>query len=312
MFVALGLLLVLLVVLGSVGASKVSASGAAKNAAAASIAAARKAIAAAEPAVEPGSQELTESQKSTAALDEATLLYASGSMFDSARYDQAKTKSDQARKLALGITARVAAMADNASQADVDQAIDLYFELYKKYPRTPQGQGAIDEAANALLNSLSGGSSVDDLDAIGTFCTDCPGDVPSTVLDAAATDIKSIASDSLDYQSPMVSSNKRWVKALRGKGANFTISGTDSTDTGQLSHVLGLLTAVQGDAYRSALTLLRDSSRLGEKCSKIGRSPVRKKGNASYFSSSQVNRISSYSKQMSAKLSKARGLLQDL
>jgi hypothetical protein len=311
-FVILGLVLLLVVALGSEGYSMVSKSSAAKDAAASSIAAARKAIAEADLAVEPGSQELTESQKSKSALNQATALYAEGSVFQPGRYGDAKAKAAQARKIALGIIDRVAAMAADASNASADDAVALYFALYQKYPRTPQGKDAIASAAGVLLDSLGSGSAVDNLDSIDAFCTDCPGDVPTTVFDAAATSIRSIGSDSLDSQSSMVSSNKSWVKKLRGKGASFTISGTTAADTSQLTHVIGILPTVQGAPFRAAMTLLRDCSKMGERCSKIARSPVRKSGRSSYFSVGQVNQIATLSKQMGAKLAKARALLKNL
>jgi hypothetical protein len=305
-------LVLLLVVVVAVGYSTVSTSLTAKAAAASSIAAARTAITAADPAVEPGSAELTASQKSTSALAGATSLYAQGSVLQPGPYRDAKVKADQARKIAVGITAGVEAMATAASSASGEDAIAQYFALYQKYPRTPQGQDAITRAAGVLLDGLGSGSAVDDLDSIDAFCTTCPGDVPSTVFDAAATSLKSIASASLDSQTPIVSSNKSWVKKLRGKGANFTISGTTAADTSQLSHVIGILPDVQGEPFGSALTLLRDCSKLGERCSKIGRSPVRKSGSSRFFSVGQVNQIASLSKQMGAKLAAASGLLTAL
>jgi hypothetical protein len=310
--VILAAVLLLAVVLVAGGCSLLNGSLAVKNAAAESIAAAKVAIAAADPAVEPGSQELTESQKSKAALDEASMLLVEGSVFQQGPYRDAKTKADQARRIAVGITDRVAALASEAASATGDDAIAQYFALYQKYPRTRQGQGAIASAAGVLLEGLGGGSDIGDLDSIDTFCTTCPGDVPSSVVAAAAASIKSIAGDSLGWQEPMVTSNKSWVKKLRGKGANFTISGATASDTNDLTHVIGMLSDVQGTSFEPVMTLLRDSSKLGERCSKIARSPLRKRGSVSYFSSGQISQIDSLSKQMGAKLDEARGLLNDL
>ena len=323
-FVVLAVVLLLIIALGSEGYSLLNKSLAAKDVAASSIAAAKQAIAAADPAVEPGSQELTESQKSRSELDEANLLYGEGSVIQTGRYRDAKTKADDARRIAQGITKRVEALATEAStvgtatsttSADSNAAIALYFTLSQKYPRTPQGQGAITNAAAVLLDDFEnsvGRVDAVDLDRIKEFCAECPGDVPTTVYDAAATRIKSIAGNSLDFQAPMVTSNKSWVKKLRAKGANFTILGTAKADTSELTRVIGILPAVEGTRFQAALTLLRDCSRLGERCSKIAQSPVRKNGSARYFSSSQVNEIEKLSKQMDAQLTKARGLLNNL
>jgi len=311
-FVIAGAVLILVVALGAWGYSVLNTSTKAKNAAAASITAARTAIAQADPAVEPGSHELTESQKSKSELDQATLLYGQGSVFAVGRYRDAKSKADDARRIAQGITHRVEAMAANASSASPEDAIDLYFALEKLYPRTQQGQDAIAKAADVLTSDLIGGADISNLASIKAFCDKCPGDVPSEVYDAATTSIKSIASDSLGMQAAYVRSNRSWVKKLRGKGANFTIQGTVKADTSELTRALGMLSAVQGTSFRSALTLLRDSSKLGERCSKIGRSPVRKTGSAHYFSRGQVNTISKLSSQMGAKLSRARTLLSNL
>jgi hypothetical protein len=136
--------------------------------------------------------------------------------------------------------------------------------------------------------------------------------VPTTVYEAAATNIKSIADASVEQQASIVSSNKSWVKKIRGKGVNFTISNTTSTDTSELNHVLGLLDAVRATDFSAAVTLLRDSSKSGEACGKIARSPVRSSGSVDYFSRSQINKISTLSSAMSAKITKARALLADL
>ena len=310
--VILAAVLLLAVVLVAGGCSLFNGSQAVKSAAAESIAAAKVAIAAADPAVEPGSPELTESQKSKAALDEASTLLVQGSVFQQGPYRDAKTKADQARKIAVGITDRVDTLASEAASATGDDAIAQYFAIYQRYPRTQQGQAAIANAAGILLEGLGSGSAINDLDNIDTFCTTCPGEVPSSVVAAAATSIKSIAGDSVDWQGPMVTSNKSWVKKLRGKGASFTISGATASDTSDLTHVIGTLSDVQGTSFSPVMTLLRDSSKLGERCSKIARSPVRKRGSVSYFSRSQISQIDTLSKQMGAKLDKARALLNGL
>ena len=309
--VIFGAVLLLLVVVGVGGWTVLSRSLAAKDAAASSIATARAAIAAADPAVEPGSQELTESQTSKSDLDEAASLYARGSLVDAGPYRDAKVRADQARAVAQGIADRVSALAAEASAASPEDAIGLYFALEKKYPRTQQGRDAIANAATALLDNLRS-SDLDNLNAVSGFCSRCPGDVPSTVYDAAATSIKSIAGASIDQQASVVSSNKSWVTKIRGKGANFTISSTTAVDTSELTHIIGILPGVHGTDLRAVVTLLRDCSRLGEQCGKIARSPVKKSSSVVYFTRGQVNTIARLSSQMAAKLTKARGLLKGL
>lgn len=310
-FLIPGAVALVLVALVAWGYPVVTGSLAAKDAAASSIAAAREAIAAADVAVEPGSQELTDSQKSKSELDEATSLLNQGSLIDAGPYRSAKTKADDARAIAQGITERVAAAASEAAAASADDAVALYFALATKYPRTPQGKDAVGNAATALLGNLTG-TDLDNLDAIKDFCDNAPGEIPTTVYDAAAASITSIANASLDQQASAVSSNKSWVKKIRGKGVNFTISSTTAEDTSQLRHVLALLPVVHGTDFGDAIALLRDSSKLGESCGKIARSPVRRKGRVEYFSRSQISKIATYSSQMAGKISKARGLLQDL
>jgi hypothetical protein len=307
----LGAVVVLLAAAGVWGYSVVSASLAAKDAAAASIAAARAVIVTADLAVEPASQELTESQQSKAKLDEATSLLAQGSFVDAAPYRAAGTKADEARVIAQGITERVGALAADAAAASPEDAIGLYFDLARKYPRTQQGQDAVANAATALLGNLTG-SDLDNLDAIKEFCDNAPSEVPTTVFDAAATSIKSIASASVDQQASVVSSNKSWVKKIRGKGVNFTLSSTSAADTSELTHIIGVLSAVHGTDFSAAVTALRDCSKLGQACGKIARSPVRRSGRVEYFSRTQINKIAKLSSQMAAKLTKARGLLEDL
>jgi len=309
--VILGAILLLLIFVGAGSCSVVSASMAARDAAASSIAAARVALTAADPAVEPGSQELSESQKGKSELDEAGALYAQGSLIDAGPYAKAKAKADEARAIARAISASVEASAAEAAAASPEDAVDLYFALAVKYPRTPQGQEAVTKAANVLLDNLPG-SDLDNLYAVRGFCDTCPGEVPGAVYDAAATSIRAMASASAGQQASVVSSNKSWVKKIRGKGVNFTIQSTTAADTGELTHILGTLTAVHRTDFGGAVKLLRDCSKLGEACGKIARSPVRKRGRVQYFSRSQVNKISTLSSQMAAKISKARGLLQDL
>lgn len=307
----LGAVVLVLVGLGAWGYPVATASLAAKDAATSSIDAARAAVTAADVAVEPGSPELTESQKSRSEIDEATSLLAQGSLIDAAPYRSATTKAEDARVIAQGITARVESATAEAAAASPEDAIDLYFALATKYPRTQQGQDAVADAATVLLGNL-GGSDLENLDAIKDFCDTCPGEVPSTVYDAAATSIKSIASASVDQQASIVTSNKSWVKKIRGKGVNFTISSTTAADTSELNHVLEVLPVVQGADFNAAVTLLRDCSKLGQSCGKIANAPVRKSAGVDYFSRTQINKIATYSSQMAAKISKARGLLQDL
>ena len=307
----IGAVVLVIAGLAAWGYPVVTGSLAAKDAAASSIADARAAIATADSAVEPGSPELTESQKSKSELDEAASLVAQGSLIDAGPYRSAKTKADDARVIAEGITQGVATAAAEAAAASPDDAVDLYFALATKYPRTQQGQDAVGNAATALLGNLTG-TDLDNLDAIKAFCDTSPGTVPTTVYDAAATSIRSMANASLDQQASAVSSNKSWVKKIRGKGVNFTISSTTAQDTGELSHILDVLAVVHATDFRAAVTLLRDCSKLGQSCGKIAKSPVRKKGRVEYFSKSQINKIATYSSQMAGKISKARGLLQDL
>ena len=309
--VILGAALILLVAVGVWGYSVVTQSLAAKDAAAASITAAREAMTRADLAVESGSQELTESQQSKSKLDEASSLLAQGSLIDAAPYRAAKAKAEEARAIAQGITERVAASAAEAAAASPEDAIDLYFALATKYPRTQQGKDAVGNAATALLGNLTG-TALDNLDAIKDFCDNAPSEVPTAVYEAAATSIKSIADASVEQQASVVSSNKSWVKKIRGKGVNFTISSTTSTDTSELNHILGLLEAVHAADFRAAVTLLRDCSKLGEACGKIARSPVRSTNSVDYFSRTQINKISTLSSQMSTKITKARAQLTDL
>ena len=309
--VALGAVVLILVALGAWGYPVVTASLAAKDAATSSIAAARAAVTAADVAVEPGTQELTESQKSRSEIDEATSLLGQGSLIDAGPYRSAMAKAEDARVIAQGITARVESATAEAAAASPEDAIDLYFALATKYPRTQQGQDAVANAATTLLGNLVG-SDLDNLDAIKDFCDKSPGEVPSTVYDAAATSIKSIASASVDQQASIVTSNKSWVKKIRGKGVNFTISSTTAADTSELNHILEVLPVVQGADFSAVVTLLRDCSKLGQSCGKIANAPVRKSAGVDYFSRTQINKIATLSSQMAAKISKARGLLQDL
>lgn len=309
-----GLAAVVVIVLASAGYSMAQTSLAAKGAAAASIGSARKAIAAAQLAVESGSPEVAQSQKSKAQLAAANQLYAQGSVFSAGPYRSAKVRADQARAYAQSITKRVADMQKDAaatSANDANAGIAIYFALAKQFPRTPEGQAAVDKAANVLLGT-TGNSDISTLESIKHFSETCPGEVPASLNDAAATSIASLAESSLGGQQAVVSSNRRWVKGIKGKGVSFTVAGTSGTDTSDLSEVIAMLPTVQATRYRGALTLLRDSSKLGEKCGAISRSPVRRSGTTRFFSMSQVNQVNSLTKAMAAKLARASQLLNNL
>ncbi len=135
--------LVVLVAVAAVGYVSLGRSLAAKDAAAIAIAAAKVAVQEAGTAAEPGSQALAESQKSKAALDEATSLYSEGYLVRAGKYRAATRKADDARRSARAVTARVEALAADASTADSNDSVGLYFALYKQYPRTHEGQAAL-------------------------------------------------------------------------------------------------------------------------------------------------------------------------
>jgi len=219
--------LVVLVALGAAGYVTLGRSLAAKEAAAVSIAAAKVAVQEANTAAEPGSEALDESQKSEAALDEARSLYSEGYLVRIGRYRAAASKADEARKTARAITAEVEALAADASIADSNEAVGLYFALYEKYPRTHEGRAALPRASEVLL-------------------------------------------------------------------------------------AIAALSTVEAARYRPVLVLLRDCSKLGEKCTKVANSPTRSTKKAQYFSSRQISTVDKLTKQMDAKLDKARSQLKRL
>lgn len=274
------------------------------------IAAAETAFDDAQLAVEPGSEELTQSQESEAALAEAKRLRDSGMGLIAARYREATQKAESAEEIAAGISARVEDLARQARAATSYDAPGLYFELYRRFPRTSQGGTAIEDAATVLTGNLSY-DNYDALAQIKKFCNDSPAEVPASVYSAADDRLKSVTRTEISYQKSIVSNNKSWSsKMLAGKRISFSARGTTAANTRQVSRYLKLLSAVKATEYKAVLTLLRDSSKLGQKCESIRSHPVRRTRTTRFFSSSQIKRVRTYSGQMSTKLSKAAKLLK--
>jgi hypothetical protein len=131
------------------------------------------------------------------------------------------------------------------------------------------------------------------------------------VYSAADDRLKSVTRTEISYQKSIVSNNKSWSsKMLAGKRISFSARGTTAANTRQVSRYLKLLSAVKATEYKAVLTLLRDSSKLGQKCESIRSHPVRRTRTTRFFSSSQIKRVRTYSGQMSTKLSKAAKLLK--
>ena len=306
--------LVVVAVLGTAGFRAVQRGSEARGTATEAIVAAEKALQDAQLAVEPGSQELTENQQAQAALSEAKRLRDAGFLVLASRYREAEQKAASARKTATKITDRVEALADQAAEfadsGQSDPAVDLYFKLHDRYPRTAAGRNAIELAGEVLASNLPSGD-YDSLIKIKAFCKECPEKVPAAVYTAADKRLKSAADSSLSWQRMIVANNKSWAKKLRsGKRTTFGIQGTSKSETTELSRMIATLSAVKGTEYKKALVLLRDCSKLGQTCDKISRSPVRKTSTTWYFSSSQISRIAKLSSQMDAKLKKANALLK--
>jgi hypothetical protein len=263
-------------------------------------------------AVEPGSPEYTESQDAAAGIAKAKSLFDSGYYVFADKYRAAQQEADRAGGLASGILGRVEALNSEAEAAIPSDAIPLYFDLAKRYPRTTEGQAAIDAAAQALQNDTYT-DDIQALESVAAFAADCPGEVPDSVYQVARDRVSTAARDSIASQRSIVSDNLSWATAMKkGHVVYSSAGGTYSSDTAALSSLISKLSAAGVAEYKDALVLIRDSSKLGEKCRKTANSPVRRKGSISYFTRGQVNSIQSNSKKMRTKLNSADAKLKSL
>ena len=270
----------------------------------------------AQTAVEPGSRELIESQSARDDIDEATRQFERGSAIAAAPYLQARQKASSAWDLASGITSRVSDMETKASQ---DRSPGLYFTLHTRYPRTSEGMGALDAALDVLVESLPGQDSSlisDDAEALAKikkFCAKYPGKPPTSVYSTAEKRVRSAAKSEIGWLADIASNNRSWASQMRsGKRISMSVDSPDKSDARFLGRIAGTLAAVKCARYKKVLALLRGAHRLGRSSGSIHDHPVRRTGSTIYYSSGQVSRISTESRQMASKLSNARKLLKKL
>ncbi len=263
-------------------------------------------------AVESGSSDLTTSQESAAALANAKSLFDSGYYVLADKYKAAQQEAEKAGNLAQGILDNVALLNEQAGAATSSDAIAIYFNLYTQYPRTVEGQGALEAAAQVLQNDTYY-TDIASIEAVATFVSDCPGEVPESVYTFVKDRIASAAEASISTQNRVASNNVSWAKKmLTGKRVSFDAGGTSSAETADLSSIISKLSAVGAEDYRDALVLIRDSSKLGQKCAKTASSPVRRTGSLRLYTRGQVNSIKSNSTKMQSKLKSASAKLKAL
>jgi hypothetical protein len=263
-------------------------------------------------AVEPGSSGLTTSQESAAALANAKSLFDSGYYVLADKYKAAQQEAEKAGALAQGILDNVALLNEQAGTATSSDAIAIYFSLYTQYPRTNEGQGALEAAAQVLVNDTYYGD-IEAIEAVANFVSDCPGDVPESVFTFAKEHVASAADASISSQTSIANNNVSWAKKmLTGKRISFSAGGTTSSETADLSSIISKLSAIGAEDYRDALVLIRDSSKLGQKCAKTASSPVRRTGSLRLYTRGQVNSIKSNSAKMQSKLKSAKAKLDAL
>lgn len=267
----------------------------------------------AQTAVEPGSPESAKSDEARTSLGEAKALYEQGFIVFAGKYREAGQKAQAAQRLAREISQGVSQLTSQARAAGpTSNSISLYFALYERYPRTAQGQTALDDAAKRFVEDQNT-SVTGFLQSAASFYKECPGPVPASVNDAVRERLRSAARSEISSQESIVKNNKSWAAKLDAKKTvNFSLQSTSASNTTRLRSMISYLSDADCAQYEDVFVLLRDSSLLGEKCGNIASSPVRKTKNTLYFSTSQVSRIASLSSQMQTKLGKAEKLLVDL
>jgi hypothetical protein len=309
--IIIAVMIALILLLGGAGLAVAGVRGGleARDSAGTAIKAAEQAWDDAQIAVESGSQEADESEQSKAALSDAKALYRTGFFVFASKYEAAEAEARRAGKLALAITNRVDELASKAAASNGSEAVSLYFDISERYPRTPAGSTAIDDAANVLVNDYFN-SDRDCLDRVSAFISGCPGEVPESVKALAKDRVKSAANRSLSTQNAQVKDHLKWVKEMRsGKKVNMGLVLNTGASASELDAILKRLDDVGCSEYRSAVTQLRDAAKVDAKVRKSASSPVRRSGGVSFFTPGQITKIEKLTKEMRTKLSKAKTAL---
>lgn len=252
-------------------------------------------------------------------IESAKAHLAAGSFFDRSSYDKASEAAKAASKRARVIVARMEDMAQSARSllqaGNYDEAITAYFTMYECYPATSEGGKALERAADALRLKL--GEDRNGLPAlleICSFCSECPGDTPPSVVTMAREGLIDLAGTSLQSQRTICSRNQAWADAMLGEGkASDDLMGTYSPNTSKLSDAIEIIPTLGVDeGFVELCGLLRDASKLGEELTGIEESPIKTSGSMQTYSTDQVKRVDSLCKQIKSKLDKAETLLASL
>ncbi len=302
--VAAILVALVLVALGTAAYQTNQKATAAREAARKAISVAERKLDLAQTAVEPGTPEELDFKVATDRVTAAKKAFAEGSWLKTAKYESALSNAKSAEVLASDITEQVTSLAERAS---AEGSIDLYFELYERFPRTYEGKRALDDAATVLLSNLTYTDDLGALDQLADFAKGCPGDIPTAIQAEGTSRLRQLAKTKLGELDRIANHNIRWASDLkRGKSLRYGADGTTTLETKAMKRVLGHLECIDCEEYRSVFTALRDACALGNQCRVIANSPESRRGNNLYFGSSQLNRLLSLSRSIKAKTKYAR------
>ncbi len=280
------------------------------------IASAQTKIEHAEPAVEPGTNEEAEYKRARALLDEAMTDNARGSILKPEAYKSAAEKAQSAASLARGISQRVVKLAEQASAGG---SIDLYFELYSRFPRTYEGQRALDDAAKALLEDFESRSQfeylsdIERLTSLAEFCTKCPGEVPGSIRAESIRTLRGTARERIKELQGISKHNIKWATALRrGKSLGYGAHGLERGSAAEMRRIANLCAKLDCDDYKAVFSHLCGACQSAERCLAIARKPERETRTTLYFGSSQLRRMLAESREIQRETSTASRLLAKL
>lgn len=308
----------------------------ARTAAQDTIARAEKAIDTASLAAEPGSPEEAELNTARQSLADANGFLATGSFFFTrGAYRDANKKAGEAEQTANTINKRVTSLFGAAAVEDPLAVANNFgesktFELYQKYPRTPEATTALTMAEDKFVSYMNGTLS-------GSNTHTLPNSDTDTLLRAAADfsaafPIKSdkivnktkelaisLATANLGLLNGVLKENQDDIAKMNTSGGGSGTFGTTDSPayTGGTGHLRKMLNAFmvptlyQSPETQRLFSLLTETSAMSEEIAAMKPIDTQTSGNVttSTYSQSQIDRVSEITAAMAPKLSEAQTLL---
>ncbi len=276
-------------------------------------------------ATEKGSNEEKELADAKDLLNEAKTLRNKGSYIDLEPYEKAVSKADYSAKISYRILKRVADLLAEADERGEDEPfsefVKGYFDLYHRYPRTPEAKKALEMAEAELEVEVVDADPLNKLLTIALFNKLYPKeDKPDSGKDMAREAVIELASTRIEDLKQSQQINQNWCNhmsvervaegAIQGEFRNQPIGDAEAYGTQQIINDMPNL--YQDANVQRLASLICEGCRLVQQCTTVGASPISKDESSDYYSDEQIATVSGACSQMSPIISEIDKLLKEL